>query len=78
MAIIDKDVNKFLEQKIKSDDVSKADNDNYENIYFQNQIISVIYKQDKIQLKKIIKKHLKATKDDTKLKLIIYYKTQKL
>ena len=67
MAIIDNQVNQFLEQNIKPADVNEASNNDfsYENIYFQNQM-SATYKQDETQLKKLIEKHLKPTKNDTK------------
>ena len=58
MAIIDKQVNKFLEKKIKPADVNEANNDNYENIYFQNQM-SATYKQEKPNVRKLSRSTLK-------------------
>ena len=77
MKLIDKEVDKFLSKKLcPNPPTTPATSPEPIALYYRNQMTST-YKQEELNLKRLIETHVKPT-DERKIKLMIYYKNKKL
>lgn len=72
----DNTLKKYLEKHIMPKNEHQNNSSNTHTLYYKNQF-SKAYKTDERILKSIIEENVKCTNPDDRLKLIIYYKTQK-
>ena len=75
--LIDKEINKFLTNKLETSVIENQPPTGSIVYYFENQMTSN-YKNDEKSLHNIIEKHVKPVKDNEKVKLIVFYRNKKL
>ena len=74
MAIIDKEIQQFLNKKQVETNQEQPRKDSL-SLYYRNQMSSN-YKQEEKNLRKIIEDHTSPTAENTEIKLQIYYKNK--
>ena len=71
--LVDDEIRSFLKRDVNK---KSKETDQVHNLYYQNYMNSG-YSQDETTLKEIIKNNVKIKKENSRIKLIIYYKTRK-
>ena len=76
MAIIDKEVKKFLDKQLSNVAANENTQSNID-FYYRSQMVSS-YKVEEDKLKKLIEENVKPIEDNSVIRLYIYYKNKKL